>query len=299
MPRGGATRSSGPTRRSRTGPARDPRPGGGRGPRRRRRPRSGRRGGPTAIWSTTRSAAAPARRSSSISSASLTIRSSRQDRRRRAPRRRPAARPGAGAGGTPISRSETAIRSGAGRRQPLAADEPGDEAVRIVGLHPGRDLDGRPEAGPGGRLLEPRDDQRRGVGRRRPRASSAARGASPGSRSGSRGRARRRSAAASKPVVGRARRSASQTRRVAFGGDRRAAGRRGHRAAPPGSGATSHPATSRACLSPLSASSVMRGSTRHRPDNRSDSRGPARPRSGRLPDRGPRPARRNGAGASA
>ena len=78
-PRGGATRSSGPTptiansasswpsarSRSRTSSAR-------------RRPRSARRGGRRAIWSTTRSAAAPASRSSSISSGSFTIRSSRR-----------------------------------------------------------------------------------------------------------------------------------------------------------------------------------------------------------------------------
>ena len=126
-------------RRSRTRRPRGPRRRGARGPRGSTsasvRPTSR----PAAIWSTTRSAAWAAGRSSSISSASLTIRSvaghlgrepegpSRE--RRWSARRCSAHRPRV---------DEQAARS---RRPPARRSAPATSAYGIVGLVPGHDLD--------------------------------------------------------------------------------------------------------------------------------------------------------------
>ena len=113
---------------------------------------------PAAIWSTTRSAAGPASAEELDLVGVLDHPELAQDGRRGRPRRVRQGRAWSGADAP--TRADPTPDPGAPVPR-AAADEIGDEAVRIVGLHPGRDLDIRPQSRPGGRLLEPRNDEDR------------------------------------------------------------------------------------------------------------------------------------------
>ena len=144
------------TRRSRSGPPRGPRRRAARGPRARRPPRSGRRGGPPAIGRDDPVGGLRRGPQQRDLVGVLDHPQLAQDGRREAEARRPArGPPGAAAGAWPASVSDTATRRrpGAGRRPPARTGSSVSSHVR--------DLDRGPQAGLGGAALEARHDEDR------------------------------------------------------------------------------------------------------------------------------------------